>query len=169
MKCHSERSEESPVVTRGFFAALRMTFSVTSPSLGGNWLEDSRQAVFSFGSFLAIYFSNGSLFAASTTQGDLFQEEYRYRADEHNQHAHNEDIVDASRQANLHRLDHLVEDRQPGRTLLRGSSLQLRLCTGLQQDLRVAEDAQELRHLWTCHGRLLDGSGQRALEGGQVG
>src|SRR5690242_1524927 len=90
-------------------------------------LEYSRQAAFGFWSFLAAYFCDRSLFAAPTTQRNLSQEEYRDRADDHYQYAHNEDVVDASRQAHFYRLNHLVEDCQPCRTLLRCSCLHLRL------------------------------------------
>src|SRR5579884_3568593 len=40
----------------------------------------------------------------ATTQGDLLQEEERDQADEHDDRAHDENIVDALRQACLHRL-----------------------------------------------------------------
>src|SRR5260370_29172274 len=115
------------------------------------------------------FLGRACLLAASTTQGDLFQEEYGYSADQHNHRTHNEDIVYASRQTHLHGLDDLVEHHQACRALLRSSRSQLRLYSRLEQYLWVSENAQELRHLRTSHRRLLDGTWQRALEGGQLG
>src|SRR2546421_6421731 len=106
-------------------------------------LDYRYRVTFSFRSFLGRSLSS---FLSSAAQRNLFEEEYSNGTNDHDHQGNEEDIMDTRSQADLHRLDDLIEHRHCPRTLMGGLRQELRLHIWLEQDLRVAEDSQELRY-----------------------
>ena len=88
-------------------------------SLLFNCLDYRCRFAFGFRTFLGRSLSS---FLSSAAQRNLFEEEYGNGTNYHDHHGYEEGIMDTRRQANLHRLNDLIEHRHCRRTLMPGLS-----------------------------------------------
>src|SRR5260370_41254530 len=131
-----------------------------------NGLDYRCRLTFSFRSFLGRSLRS---FLSSAAQRNLSEEEYGNGTNYDDHHDYEEDIMDTCRQADLHGLNDLIEHRHCRSTLMRGLRQELRLYIWLEQDLRVVEDSQELRHLGLHCRESFDRGWERVVKRGQIG